>query len=150
MSETFEIFRKNIQTAFEPGKQLCIDETLFCFRGRCAHRQYMPAKPAKYGLKYNCIVDVKTSYLLDCRPYLGMINNVRDTDCGRKIVMKLCKEYYGTHRNVTMDNFFTSIPLAEDMFNENLSLIGTLRANKVKLIKLIKHIASMYSISEKF
>ena len=107
----------------------------------------MPAKPAKYGLKYNCIVDVETSYLLDCQPYLGMIDHVRESDSGRKIVMKLCKEYFGTHRNVTMDNFFTSIPLAEDMFNENLSLIGTLRANKVNRIELVIYFSSEYSIA---
>ena len=110
--------------------------TLYSFRDRCAHRQYMPKKPSKYGLKYNCIVDVATSYLLDCNPYLGMINGVRESDSGRKIVLKLCNEYFGSNRNVTMDNFFTSIPLADDLFLKDLSLIGTLRANKV--LKLSK------------
>ena len=95
----------------------------------------MPKKPAKYGLKYNCIVDVESAYLLDCNPYLGMLNGIRETDSGLKIVKKLCKEYYGSHRNVTMDNFFTSVPLADDMFIKDLSLIGTLRANKVNKIE---------------
>lgn len=69
----FEAFKKNIQSAYEPGRHLVIDETLYSFSGRCGHRQYMPAKPAKYGLKYFCIVDVETSYLLDCNPYKGKL-----------------------------------------------------------------------------
>ena len=105
----------------------------------------MPKKPSKYGLKYNCIVDVATSYLLDCNPYLGMINGVRESDSGRKIVLKLCNEYFGSNRNVTMDNFFTSIPLADDLFFKDLSLIGTLRANKVLNYLNDFHIHAIYS-----
>ena len=33
--EFFDEFRKNMQDAFEPGAYLCIDETLFYWRGRC-------------------------------------------------------------------------------------------------------------------
>jgi hypothetical protein len=31
----------------------------------------MPSKPAKYGLKYWCVNDVKTAYLLNVDIYLG-------------------------------------------------------------------------------
>ncbi|KAI4823559.1 hypothetical protein KUCAC02_012621 [Chaenocephalus aceratus] len=35
-----------------------------------------------------------------------------------------------TGRNITMDNFITSIPLAEKLLEKNLTLVGTLRQNK--------------------
>ena len=50
---------------------MCVDETLFGFLGHSAYRQYMPNKPAKYGLKYNNLVCCASSYLLDSLPYLG-------------------------------------------------------------------------------
>ena len=31
------------------------------------------------------------------------------------------------YRNITMDNFFTSIPLAEKLLEKNLTVVGTLR-----------------------
>jgi len=32
-----------------------------------------------------------------------------------------------------MDNYFTSIPLAEKLFENNFAIIGTLRSNKAEL-----------------
>ena len=71
-SEIFNEFKFNIQNAYEPSKDLCIDETLYSFRGRCQFKQFIPSKPAKYGIKYNSIVDVKNSYMLKCEIYAGM------------------------------------------------------------------------------
>ena len=35
----------------------------------------MPKKPSKYGIKFNNIVDVRTSYLLYTQIYLGKSNS---------------------------------------------------------------------------
>ena len=53
----YDLFRKHIQAALTPDKHLTIDETLYGFRGHCSHRQFIKSKPAKYGIKYNNIVD---------------------------------------------------------------------------------------------
>ncbi len=46
---------------FNPGRDICIDEQLVPFRGRCSFRQYMPSKPGKYGLMIWALCDVQTS-----------------------------------------------------------------------------------------
>ena len=46
------------------------------------------------------------------------MNGVREIGCGSNAVIRLCQNYFGTNRNVTIDNFFTSIPLA-DKLSEN-------------------------------
>jgi hypothetical protein len=39
-----------------PSYYLCIDETLYGLRGACNFRQFIPSKPARYGIKFWCLV----------------------------------------------------------------------------------------------
>jgi hypothetical protein len=64
------LFKQNIKLLL-PGTYLAVDEELYAFRGRCSFRQYLPSKPAKYGIKYWCLVDVETGYLLCVDLYSG-------------------------------------------------------------------------------
>ena len=45
-------------------------------------------------------------------------------------VERLCSGIFGTGRNITLDNWFTSCDLAEKMLRHQITLIGTLRKNK--------------------
>jgi hypothetical protein len=58
MEATFNLFKKNLNHV-KPSYFLCIDETLYGFRGSCSFRQFIPSKPARYGIKFWCLVDVK-------------------------------------------------------------------------------------------
>lgn len=132
MRFVFDRFRSKIRTAFEPYSHVCVDEELYSFRGKCPFRQYLPSKPAKYGIKYFCINDVKTSYLLDAMPYLGKdsSSSSRAKNVGEQIVLDLGKPYFKTGRGITTDNFFSSISLNETLWKNGLTHIGTLRKNK--------------------
>ena len=50
------IFTKNCQNCLVPESQMCVDEQLIGFRGRCPFRVYMKSKPDLYGIKIwaNC------------------------------------------------------------------------------------------------
>ena len=39
---------------YRPKELLTLDKALKLFRGRCCFVQYMPKKPAKYGIKLQC------------------------------------------------------------------------------------------------
>lgn len=41
-------------------------------------------------------------------------------------------------RNITTDNFFTSVPLAEKLLEKNLTIVGTLRQNKPDIPPIMK------------
>lgn len=53
----FEHIVKNCQDVYIPYENLTLDEELVAFRGRCGFRQYIPSKPAKYGIKIYALVD---------------------------------------------------------------------------------------------
>ena len=46
-NQIFPKFRGN----FRPSEDLCVDEQLVLFRGRCPFLVYIPSKPGKYGIK---------------------------------------------------------------------------------------------------
>lgn len=52
--------------------------------------------------------------------------------------MKLAQPYLRQDRNISTDNFFTSIPLAKKLLLEKTTLIGTILSNKRELPKLAK------------
>ena len=54
----------------------------------------------------------------------------RETQVGMKAVLKLVEPYFKTNRSLTVDNFFTSLPLAEKLWAEKLTLVGTVNVIK--------------------
>ena len=49
--DLWSLFQVQLPKFYIPGSDLCVDEQLVAFRGKCGFRQYIPSKPAKYGIK---------------------------------------------------------------------------------------------------
>lgn len=137
MDEIFNLFKRNIKL-MNPSSNLCVDEELYPYRGKCQFRQYIKNKPASYGIKYWLLVDVETSYMIDVNVYLGKSNenSKNESNIGMKSVLKLCEPFFNTHRSITGDNFFSSIQLCQELWNNKLTYIGTLRSNKPQIPQL--------------
>lgn len=67
----WEKWTHRLPLLFNPGQDVCVDEKLVPFKGRCRFRQYMPSKPAKYGIKIWVTCDVTTSYAWKLQIYTG-------------------------------------------------------------------------------
>lgn len=132
ISDIWSILNKNLQNNYVPHDCLTVDEQLFGYFGRTRFSQYIPSKPAKKGIKVFFITDAKTFYPLQGIIYTGKpVGGERQKNIGENIVTKLAGPYRNTGRNITMDNFFTTIGLARTLRNEyGLSLLGTLKKNK--------------------
>lgn len=125
------LFQAQLPKFYIPGPDLCVDEQLVAFRGRCGFRQYIPSKPAKYGIKIWWCCDSQTCYPLKGDVYLGrQPGQQREVGQGARVVKQLVEPWRRSGRNVTADNFFTSIPLAEDLLKDGLTFVGTIRSNK--------------------
>ena len=68
--DLWTMFQAQLPKYYVPGIDLCVDEQFVAFRGRCSFHQYIPSKPAKYGMKIWWCCDTETSYPLKCEIYL--------------------------------------------------------------------------------
>ena len=55
---------RSLEKTCKPYKCITIDEQLFPFRGHSKFTQYIPSKPAKYGIKVFWACDASNAYLL--------------------------------------------------------------------------------------
>ncbi|XP_071052896.1 piggyBac transposable element-derived protein 4-like [Onthophagus taurus] len=118
---------------FTPSEYLTVDEQLVAFRGHCNFRQYMPSKPNKYGIKIFALVDAKNFYNLKMEVYLGTQPDgpFKVSNSPGDVVIRLISPISKSGRNITVDNWFTSIPLADNLLkNHKVTLVGTVRKNK--------------------
>jgi len=137
VSNIFSIFTAICQKVYSIGAHACVDETLIPFRGRCRFRMYMPSKPAKYGIKVICLTDAHSSYLYNAYIYVGKDSDGATLSEEEKkftkptqAVIRLSKCLYGSNRNITADNWFSSIELAQELLKHKVTYVGTVKSNK--------------------
>lgn len=111
---------------------------LVAFRGKCPFKQYIPSKPAKYGIKIHALCDVKTPYVCNMEIYAGtQLDGPYKADQrynSAQVVVTRISKISGSARNITFDNWYTSCPLLESLLCEHkLTAVGTLRKNKREL-----------------
>lgn len=125
------MFVSKLRKYYIPGTDITVDEQLVPFRGRCPFRQYIPSKPAKYGIKVWWCCDSATSYPMNAEVYLGrQPNDARDKNQGARVVRAMVSPWYRSGRNVVGDNLFTGVALAEELLTQGLTYVGTMRKNK--------------------
>lgn len=117
--------------SYKPGSYVTIEEILLAFRGMCAFRMCTyRIKPAKYSFKIVKECDVGTNCMINVIPYLS--SNTQGIPLPSHFVGEITGNIQRTNRNVKMDFWFTSVPLAEKPLTStmNLTIVGTVRKNK--------------------
>ena len=125
---------------YVPSQNITVDEQLVLFRDRCSFIQYIPSKLDKYGIKIFWACDASNNYPLRALPYLGRDTtsakpSQRSQSVAADVVSLLTDDFHGSRRNITSDNYFTDLKLAESLVKKKLTTVGTVRRNKTFLPK---------------
>ena len=95
----------------------------------------MPSKPDKYGIKIWTLCDSHNGYCLNFEVYTekGQGGNPEQKK-GLRVVKQLT-EFLPAGYNITTDNFFPSVELAETLLKRpnSMTLLGTMRKNKKEI-----------------
>lgn len=132
----FDKFNDVCESVYSSGENVTIVEKLEAFHGRCSFRQYIPSKPAKYGLKVIALVDAKSFYTSKLEVYVGAQPEgpYKVSSTPFDVVTRLIARISETGRNVTLDNWFTSYPLATSLLeDQKLTMVETMKKNKREL-----------------
>lgn len=100
------MLNRNLEESYTPGAAITVDEQLFPIRGRTRFTQYIPSKPAKYGIKVWWVCDSNTNYPLRGQIYTGKLPNAaREEKQGVLVVLDLVDKYRNSGRTVYCDTF---------------------------------------------
>ena len=112
-----------------------VDEIMVAFKGKSLLRQFLPAKPHKWGFKLwgRCGV---SGFMYDFDLYQGKEpteRNASEFGMSGNVVLKLVSTL-APNRNfkISADNYFTSIPLVEKLKGDGFLSTGTIRPNRLK------------------
>ena len=86
-------------------------------------------------MKIVMLCDNKSKYMLNAEVYLGKGTNTKGLGLAEYFIMNLAIPIFGSNRNVTMDNWFTFIPVAKKLLQTpyEITIVGTLRKNKPEI-----------------
>lgn len=143
-------FAARCRAAYKPGINVCVDEQLVVFRGRCPFKVYIPSKPGKYGIKVWTCADVNTAFCSNLEVYCGRQGHSPEVGQGSRVVMQMTSHLSGSGRGCTADNFFSSDVLAQKLLQERLTFVGTVRQNKPFLPPVITSKANKPVLSSTF
>lgn len=129
-----DMLNENFKKYYDPDEIVCVDESLVPFHGRI-FKQHLKLKEHKNGVK---IVKLccGPGYTYNFCVYGGKSVDAKSTPTN--IIMSLCKDILGKGHTVYINNWYTSIYLAEKLLEAKTHLVGMLRKNEPELPEEVK------------
>ena len=140
-------FIDNSKACYRPNSDITVDEQLFPTKARCPFTQYIASKPDKFGIKFWLAVDATSKYLVNGFPYIGKeAHRPTNQPVTEFVVLQLMEPFLDKGRNVTTDNFFTSLQLSKKLQHRKTSIVGTMNRIRKEIPPEIKRSKeSLYS-----
>ena len=115
-----------------------IDERMVKFKGRSGMKQHIKSKPIKWGFKFWFRCSSISGYLYQMDIYLRR-KQTSEFNLGlwEEVVLQLIKDLEQLFCTAYFDNFFNSPKLIEKLFQKGIYGIGTVRANRKQMPKMI-------------
>ena len=117
---------------YQPTKNICVDEVMVPFKGRVAFRQYMKAKPHKWGVKLWALAESESGYVVSFDVYTGKTDRTQTSlSTGVVLLLLTRSRLTGQGYHLYMDNFYTSVDLLSKLWeNHSTPACGTVRLGR--------------------
>ena len=124
-------FNKKFGAFFMP---LCntylLDKAMEPYYGHHSMKQFIREKPIRNGFKFWCLTSPE-GYMVKFHPYTGS-NKTLGKSLGESVTENLCFDFVPNSSCIYMDNYFTSIPLMNNLSKNGLYYVGTIRSDRIE------------------
>lgn len=120
--------QQNFCKIYKPSDCHSIDESMVLFKGRKSFKQYMPLKPIKRGFKVWMRADPTTGFASQFEVYTGKEEEAGSL--GSRVVKKFTETSKEKRCLAVFDNFFTSEQIMQDLYDDGIFAVGTVRAQR--------------------
>ena len=131
--EFLTAFENNARLHYKHTELVCLDETLRnFFAHECDLRVFMPDKPGQMGLFYYTLADGIDRYFSRIIPKTKAAVSMSPKEAVQKtydLVMEITSDIHYTGRNLTADRGFSSLPIALDLYQRDVTYVGTIKKN---------------------
>lgn len=127
--DVIEAFVDTFTSSIRPGKNIVIDESMIPWRGCLGFRQYIPGKRHKYGVKIYKLC-LPEGYTYNFEIYTGRTETIIEKSHAHDVVMRLLNGLFFEGRILFIDNYYTSVPLGEELLENSTFVCGTVKTNK--------------------
>ena len=134
----------SLKRIYIPVECVTVDPEFVGYRGRIPGRTYIPSKSRKYGLKIFWACESNTGYGVNAIAYGGKEGNRVHHNFAHDIVLKVVKPWYGTGRDICTYNYFTSYTLANQLLQQSLTLLDTVRRHHRKVLLVWRQKNKLY------
>lgn len=132
--DLFQLLCNKFKKNYVPERCIAVDESLVPYKGRLSYKQYIPKKRARFGIKIYELCESTSAYIWNMIIYTGNDTPYDSKYAGYgasiKIVMTLIKDILGQGYLLYLDNFYSSVVLAELLIAEKTDVCGTLRLSR--------------------
>ena len=131
---------RKFQDAYQPQREICIDESVLLYKGRIIFKQYLPLKRARFGIKIFSLCESVTGYTYKFRVYSG--KDAPDDDIythgprvpgGTKtdhLTAFMVSELLDMGHHIYVDNWYSSLRLFHFLQTRQTQACGTMRKNR--------------------
>ena len=119
------------QSLYTLHQEVTIDEAMIPFKGRLSFKQYIKAKPTKWGIKVFVLSDTTNGYIYRLQIYTGK-DMESDTNTGlcSRVVLDMMSGLEADEFHLFTDNYYTSPQLSLTLYKKGVNTCGTSRTNR--------------------
>uniref|UniRef100_A0A8C2KIB2 PiggyBac transposable element-derived protein domain-containing protein n=1 Tax=Cyprinus carpio TaxID=7962 RepID=A0A8C2KIB2_CYPCA len=129
-----DIMRNRCMSIYHPRQQISVDERMIATKARISFRQYMKAKPTKWGIKLFVLADVN-GYTTDFKIHTGKSKFASGKGLSFDVVTSLVnRDYLWSGYVIYCDNFYTSPLLFRHLHQVGFGTCGTYREGRAPFV----------------